>query len=1647
MNYLNNAQKQSLKDMISHAALRTEVKQLLQQAKVLDEAMKSLEDKTQVVITDTTLPNYTEASEDKKEKVDQTVSHAQAIIDKINGSNVSLDQVQQALEQLTQASENLNGDQRVEESKAHANQTIDQLTHLNSLQQQTAKESVKNATKLEEIATASNNAQALNKVMGKLEQFINHADSVENSDNYRQADDDKIIAYDEALEHGQDIQKTNATQNEAKQALQQLINAETSLNGFERLNYARPRALEYIKSLDKINNAQKSALEDKVTQSHDLLELEHLVNDGTNLNDIMGELAKAIVNNYAQTKASINYINADNQRKDNFTQAINNARDVLNKTQGQNLDFNSIDTFKDDIFKTKDALNGIERLTAAKSKAEKLIDSLKFINKAQFTHANDEIMNTNSIAQLSRIVNQAFDLNDAMKSLRDALNNQALPVQASSNYINSDEDLKQQFDHALSNARKVLAKETGKNLDEIQIEGLKQVIEDTKDALNGIQRLSKAKDKAIQYVQSLSYINDAQRHIAENNIHNSDDLSSLANTLSNASDLDNAMKDLQDTIESNSSSVPNSVNYINADKNLQIEFDEALQQASATSSKTSENPATIEEVLGLSQAIYDTKNALNGEQRLATEKSKDLKLIKVLKDLNKAQLEDVTNKVNAANTLTELSQLTQSTLELNDKMKLLRDQLKTLVNPVKASLNYRNADYNLKRQFNKALKEAKGVLNKNSGTNVNINDIQHLLTQIDNAKDQLNGEQRLKEHQQKSEVFVIKELDILNNAQKAAVINQIRASKDIKIINQIVDNAIELNDAMQSLKEHVTQLTATTKDNIEYLNADEDLKLQYDYAINLANNVLDKENGTNKDVNIIIGMIQNMDDARALLNGIARLKDAQAKAHNDIKETLKRQLDEIEHANATSNSKDQAKQMVNEEARKALSNINDATSNDLVNQAKDEGQSAIEHIHADELPKAKLDANQMIDQKVENINHLISQNPNLSNEEKNKLISQIKKLVNEIKNEIHQAINKQQVENATTKLDGIIDTTKKLIIAKAEAKQVIKELSQKKRDAINNNTDLTPSQKAHALADIDKTEKDALQHIENSNSIDDINNNKEHAFNTLAHIVIWDTDQQPLVFELPELSLQNALVTSEVVVHRDETISLEAIIGAMTLTDELKTNIVSLPKTDKVADHLTAIVKVMLADGSYITVNVPVKVVEKELQIAKNDAIKIIDVLVKQKIKDIDSNNELTSTQREDAKAEIERLKKQAIDKVNHSKSIKDIETVKRTDFKEIDQFDPKRFTLNKAKKDIITDVNTQIQNGFKEIEAIKGLTSKEKTQFDKQLTALQKEFLAKVDHAHNLVELNQLHQEFNNRYEHIINKAHLLGEKHIAEHKLGYVVINKTQQILNNQSASYLIKKWALDRIKQIQLETMNSIRDAHTVQDVNKALLQGIEQIMKVNVNITNQSFKDSLHNFNDLQSKFDARLREKDVANHIVQTETFKEVLKGTGVEPGKNNKETQQPKLHKNDNDSLFKHLVDNFGKTVGVITLTGLLSSFWLVLAKRRKKEEEEKQSIKNHRKDIRLSDTDKIDPMVITKRKIDKEEQIQNDDKHSIPVAKRKKSKEKQLSEEDIHSIPVVKRKLNSDNNDTKQKKVASKKKKTPRSTKKVVKNKKRSKK
>ncbi|MEJ7548041.1 DUF1542 domain-containing protein, partial [Staphylococcus hominis] len=89
------------------------------------------------------------------------------------------------------------------------------------------------------------------------------------------------------------------------------------------------------------------------------------------------------------------------------------------------------------------------------------------------------------------------------------------------------------------------------------------------------------------------------------------------------------------------------------------------------------------------------------------------------------------------------------------------------------------------------------------------------------------------------------------------------------------------------------------------------------------------------------------------------------------------------------------------------------------------------------------------------------------------------------------------------------------------------------------------------------------------------------------------------------------------------------------------------PNTDKVANDLTAKVEITLANGSQVIVDVPVNVLEKELQVAKNEASQQINQVTQQKLDEIDKDQSLTEKQKEQAKAEVQKLKDQALNNIN----------------------------------------------------------------------------------------------------------------------------------------------------------------------------------------------------------------------------------------------------------------------------------------------------------------------------------------------------------------------------------------------------------------
>ncbi|MEQ6029092.1 DUF1542 domain-containing protein [Staphylococcus saccharolyticus] len=209
-----------------------------------------------------------------------------------------------------------------------------------------------------------------------------------------------------------------------------------------------------------------------------------------------------------------------------------------------------------------------------------------------------------------------------------------------------------------------------------------------------------------------------------------------------------------------------------------------------------------------------------------------------------------------------------------------------------------------------------------------------------------------------------------------------------------------------------------------------------------------------------------------------------------------------------------------------------------------------------------------------------------------------------------------------------------------------------------------------------------------------------------------------------------------------------------------------------------------------------------------------------------------------------------------------------------------------------------------------------------RQLQDLQSRVNQLIKNARNLDELTQIQRDFKAQCNQIIASALLLGEKHNAKHKLGNVVSNRTQHILNNSSASQYQKSQAMNRIKQIELETIHAINRAQSITDVRNALLNGIKRILEINLDSMYNAISTLRdHSINKLLNN--VRLRDRDVNNHIGQTDTYKEVLKGAGVTPGNKEHENHQPKLENNNDD--------------------------WLVLAKRRRKEEKTKmiKTVKN----------------------------------------------------------------------------------------------------
>lgn len=1310
--------------------------------------------------------------------MDQALQAAQSITDPNNGSNANKDAVEQALTKLQEKENELNGNERVAEAKTQAKQTIDQLTHLNADQIASAKQNIDQATKLQPIAELVDQATQLNQSMDQLQQAVNDHTNVEQTVDYTQADSDKQKAYKQAIADAENVLKQNANKQQVDQALQNILNAKQALTGDERVALAKTNGKHDIDQLNALNNAQQDGFKGRIDQSDDLNQIQQIVDEAKALNRAMNQLSQEITGNEGRTKGSTNYVNADTQVKRVYDEAVDKAKEALNKATGQNLTAEEVIKLNDAVTAAKQALNGEERLNNRKSEALQRLDQLTHLNNAQRQLAIQQINNAETLNKASRAINRAVQLDDAMGAVQQYIDEHHLDVISSTNYINADDNLKANYDNAITNATHELDKVQGSAIAKAEAEQLKQHIIDAQKALNGDQNLATAKDKANAFVDTLNGLNQQQQDLAHQAINNADTVTGIAN---------------------------------------------------------------------------------------------------------------------------------------------------------------------------------------------------------------------------------------------------------------IINDQIDLNNAMETLKHLVDNEIPTAEQTVNYQNADDVAKSNFDDAKRLANTLI---NSDHTNVNDINGAIQTVKDAIQNLNGEQRLQEAKDKAIQNVNKVLADKLKEIEASNATDQDKLIAKNKAEALANSIINNINKATSNQDVSQVQTAGNHAIEQVHANEIPKAKIDANKDVDKQVQALIDEIDRNPNLTDKEKQALKDRINQILQQGHNGINNAMTKEEIEQAKAQLAQALQDIKDLVKAKEDAKNAIKALANAKRDQINSNPDLTPEQKAKALKEIDEAEKRALENIENAQTKDQLNQGLNLGLDDIRNTHVWEVDAQPAVNEIFDATPEQILVNGELIVHRDDIITEQDILAHINLIDQLTAEVIDTPSTESISDSLTAKVEVTLLDGSKVIVNVPVKVVEKELTVVKQQAIESIENAAQQKINGINNHATLTPEQKEAAIAEVNKLKQQAIEQINNAADVHTVEEVQHQEQAHIEQFNPDQFTIDQAKSNAIKSITDAIQHMIDEINASKDLTDKEKQEAISKLNQLKEQSIQAIQRAQSIDEITQQLDQFKAQLK-VANPfaKELEKRKKVAISKIKDISTDKIDRIRNSTIGTAEERQAAMNRINEIVLETIRDINNAHTPQQVEAALNNGIARILAVQI-VTSDHSKHS--------------------SNSDGQSNSHISIGYGTVNHPYNSTTSGHKKKLDQDDEiDPLhMRHFGDRIGNVIknalGVVGISGLLASFWFFIAKRRRKEDEEEElEIRDNSKDKKKGSIEgtKHLPLLFAKRrrKEDEEnvevtnehtdEKVLQDNEHSpLLIAKRRKDKEVDVetttsieSNEDDAPLLLAKKK-NQKDNQSKGKKSASKK-------------------
>ena len=642
------------------------------------------------------------------------------------------------------------------------------------------------------------------------------------------------------------------------------------------------------------------------------------------------------------------------------------------------------------------------------------------------------------------------------------------------------------------------------------------------------------------------------------------------------------------------------------------------------------------------------------------------------------------------------------------------------------------------------------------------------------------------------------QLEIIKKVEAKHEIDQSAIAKK-KIIDQTPDATEEEKEvAKQKVDEEATK----AKDNIDQATT---------------NDAVDQAKTTgNTEINNIQPEVVKKSLARQAIDEVAKVK----------KEKINQMLD------ATEEEKEAAKQKVDEEVIKAKNNIDQATTNDGVNNAKTTGKNTIENIQPEVVKKSE--ARKAIDEAATLRKNLIDQDNSTTKEEKDIAKQKIDDEVNKAKRNVDQSINNSNVDNAQINGISAINNINAVALKKTQAKKSIDDEVTAKKAEIDSNHEATNEEKEMTKRKVDEAATKAKHNVDQYTTNDTVDQSTQIGISIISNI-------QP---ETIQKSLARQAIDDEATIKKAEiennhnATKEEKDVARQKVDEEV------IKAKNNIAQSTTnSDVEIAKESGKHAIDEIQPEIVKKSV------AKQTIDELAKQKKAEIDQTPNATKEEKDAAKQKVEEAVMRAKKLLEGANTNSDVDQTTEQGKQSINSIQVE--VIKKA--DALSKLEVELQKLKDKVSSDQTFTIDEKLFIKQKLDESYKKAEEKVNQAQTNKQVDNIKihylQEFNKIV--LIDKVKLKAKAQIFD------VANKRKAYIKGlTNISEYNRNKAYKQIDVYVMKALNKLVENVTTNDINELTRVTINEIEHVNVKQFENNFglvNDNKVTFNNFNNKF--------------------------------------------------------------------------------------------------------------------------------------------------------------------------------------------------